>query len=237
MEADRVKHETRSSPPEPALFLLSQPCRSIVIETDVHVGMALQDAGWTLLGDRTVKRLRDGCCLVCPCRDQLDTGGPHDRRQAPRQRFAGHHTMRGEEPRTSARSLTRRSTGMAAKEAKTESMATEKPTTGDVTSRKRTQNARSRSRRTGGRPGDSITAHPVNAAAQPGVRPIESTSIMEVLRPPVEPGQYTARAMAQVFRRCRAAMGATGICWDNSGAESLWVDVQTRALLPPHLRD
>jgi hypothetical protein len=99
MEADRVKHETRSSPPEPALFLLSQPCRSIVIETDVHVGMALQDAGWTLLGDRTVKRLRDGCCLVCPCRDQLDTGGPHDRRQAPRQRFAGHHTMRGEEPR------------------------------------------------------------------------------------------------------------------------------------------
>jgi hypothetical protein len=70
-----------------------------VIETDVHVGMALQDAGWTLLGDRTVKRLRDGCCLVCPCRDQLDTGGPHDRRQAPRQRFAGHHTMRGEEPR------------------------------------------------------------------------------------------------------------------------------------------
>jgi hypothetical protein len=51
-----------------------------------------------------------------------------------------------------------------------------------------TQNARSRSRRTGGRPGDSITARPVNAAAQPGGRPIESTSIVEVLRPPVEPG-------------------------------------------------
>src|SRR6478672_11717154 len=53
-----------------------------------------------------------------------------------------------------------------------------------------TQNARSRSRRTGGRPGDRITARPVNAAAQPGGRPIESTSISEVLRPPVEPGQY-----------------------------------------------
>src|SRR6478672_11655523 len=54
-----------------------------------------------------------------------------------------------------------------------------------------TQNARSRSRRTGGRPGDSITARPVNAAAQPGGRPIESTSIVEVLRPPVEPGDDT----------------------------------------------
>jgi len=53
-----------------------------------------------------------------------------------------------------------------------------------------TQNARSRSRRTGGRPGDRITARPVNAAAQPGGRPIESTSISEVLRPPVEPGFY-----------------------------------------------
>jgi hypothetical protein len=51
-----------------------------------------------------------------------------------------------------------------------------------------TQNARSRSRRTGGRPGDRITARPVSAAAQPGGRPIESTSIVEVLRPPVEPG-------------------------------------------------
>jgi len=60
-----------------------------------------------------------------------------------------------------------------------------------------TQNARSRSRRTGGRPGDSITARPVNAAAQPGGRPIESTSIVEVLRPPVEPGQYTSVAFTQ----------------------------------------
>jgi putative transposase len=47
---------------------------------------------------------------------------------------------------------------------------------------------------------------------------------MEVLRPPVEPGQYTARAMAQACADAglRRSMGATGICWDNSGAESLW---------------
>jgi putative transposase len=36
--------------------------------------------------------------------------------------------------------------------------------------------------------------------------------------------QYTARAMAQacVDAGLRRSMGATGICWDNSGAESLW---------------
>ena len=36
--------------------------------------------------------------------------------------------------------------------------------------------------------------------------------------------QYTARAMAQacVDVGLRRSMGATGICWDNSGAESLW---------------
>jgi transposase InsO family protein len=36
--------------------------------------------------------------------------------------------------------------------------------------------------------------------------------------------QYTARAMVQacVDAGLRRSMGATGICWDNSGAESLW---------------
>jgi transposase InsO family protein len=36
--------------------------------------------------------------------------------------------------------------------------------------------------------------------------------------------QYTARAMAQACGDAglRRSMGATGICWDNSGAESLW---------------
>ena len=59
------------------------------------------------------------------------------------------------------------------------------------------QKARSRSLRTGGRPGERITARPVNAAAHPGGRPIENTSIVEVLRPPVEPGQYTSVAFTQ----------------------------------------
>lgn len=36
--------------------------------------------------------------------------------------------------------------------------------------------------------------------------------------------KYTAAAMAQACAAAglRRSMGATGICWDNSGAESLW---------------
>jgi transposase InsO family protein len=56
---------------------------------------------------------------------------------------------------------------------------------------------------------------------------------------PRDPGQHTARAMVQACADAglRRSMGATGICWDNSGAELLVVDVQTRILLPPRLRD
>ena len=99
-----------------------------------------------------------------------------------------------------------------------------------------TQNARSRSRRTGGRPGDRITARPVNAAAQPGGRPIESTSISEVLRPPVEPGQYTSAQFAAFTHRHDLArsVGRTGV-WDNAAAESFWAFGRI-ALRKPHLR-
>ena len=85
-----------------------------------------------------------------------------------------------------------------------------------------TQNARSRSRRTGGRPGDSITARPVNAAAQPGGRPIESTSIIEVLRPPVEPGQYTAIHFGETLSLSglRPSIGSVGDAYDNALAET-----------------
>jgi hypothetical protein len=85
-----------------------------------------------------------------------------------------------------------------------------------------TQNARSRSRRTGGRPGDSITARPVNAAAQPGGRPIESTSIVEVLRPPVEPGQYTSVAFTQrlIDEGVDPSVGSVGDALDNALAET-----------------
>jgi hypothetical protein len=57
-----------------------------------------------------------------------------------------------------------------------------------------TQNARSGSRRTGGRPGDTIAARPVNAAARPGGRPIEGTSIVEVFRRPVGPDCFRGRS-------------------------------------------
>jgi hypothetical protein len=85
-----------------------------------------------------------------------------------------------------------------------------------------TQNARSRSRRTGGRPGDSITARPVNAAAQPGGRPIESTSIIEVLRPPIEPGQYTAIHFGETLSLSglRPSIGSVGDAYDNALAET-----------------
>ena len=85
-----------------------------------------------------------------------------------------------------------------------------------------TQNARSRSRRTGGRPDDRITAHPVNAAAQPGGRPIESTSIVEVLRPPVEPGQYTSVRFGETLSLSglRPSVGSVGNAYDNALAET-----------------
>src|SRR6478735_11462 len=85
-----------------------------------------------------------------------------------------------------------------------------------------TQNARSRSRRTGGRPGDSITARPVNAAAQPGGRPIESTSIVEVLRPPVEPGQYTSVRFGETLSLSglRPSVGSVGAAYDDALAET-----------------
>ena len=85
-----------------------------------------------------------------------------------------------------------------------------------------TQNARSRSRRTGGRPGDRITARPVNAAAQPGGRPIESTSISEVLRPPVEPGQYTAIHYSEtlMLEGLIPSIGTVGDALDNGLCET-----------------
>ena len=86
-----------------------------------------------------------------------------------------------------------------------------------------TQNARSRSRRIGGRPGERITARPVNAAAQPGGRPIESTSIIEVLRRPVEPGQYTSIRFTERLAEAgiQPSVGAVGSSYDNALAETI----------------
>jgi hypothetical protein len=86
-----------------------------------------------------------------------------------------------------------------------------------------TQNARSRSRRIGGRPGDSIAARPVNALAQPGGRPIESTSVIEVLRRPVEPGQYTSIRFTERLAEAgiQPSVGAVGSSYDNALAETI----------------
>jgi len=84
------------------------------------------------------------------------------------------------------------------------------------------QNARSRSLRTGGRPGERITARPVNAAAHPGGRPIENTSIVEVLRPPVEPSQYTATHFTETLMLSGLipSIGTVGDALDNALAET-----------------
>jgi len=84
------------------------------------------------------------------------------------------------------------------------------------------QNARSRSRRTGGRPGERITARPVNAAAQSGTRPIKTPFPLGVLRRPLEPGQYTSIAFAEtlVLEGIAASIGSVGDAYDNALAES-----------------
>jgi len=43
-----------------------------------------------------------------------------------------------------------------------------------------------------------------------------------VLRPPVEPGQYTSAQIADtaVELGVLRSMGRTGVCWDNAAAES-----------------
>ena len=85
------------------------------------------------------------------------------------------------------------------------------------------QKARSRSLRTGGRPGERITARPVNAAAHPGGRPIENTSIVEVLRPPVEPGQqYTAIHYSEtlMLEGLIPSIGTVGDALDNGLCET-----------------
>ncbi|MFC6091915.1 integrase core domain-containing protein, partial [Saccharothrix lopnurensis] len=52
----------------------------------------------------------------------------------------------------------------------------------------------------------------------------ETATKAPVLRRPIESKEYTANLTAQAFFRhgLRRSMGATGICRDNSPAESLW---------------
>ncbi|MCC8930859.1 integrase core domain-containing protein, partial [Rhodococcus sp. I2R] len=74
----------------------------------------------------------------------------------------------------------------------------------------------------GGRPGERITARPVNAAAQSGTRPIKTPFPLGVLRRPLEPGQYTSIAFAEtlVLEGIAASIGSVGDAYDNALAES-----------------
>jgi putative transposase len=60
------------------------------------------------------------------------------------------------------------------------------------------------------------------AAAQPGGRPIESTSIVEALRPPVEPGQYTSVRFGETLSLSGLvpSIGSVGDAFDNALAET-----------------
>jgi transposase InsO family protein len=76
-------------------------------------------------------------------------------------------------------------------------------------------------RAAGGRPGDRIGGLPVITAPQPGLRPITHLSI-EVLRRPVESGQYTSFRFTQhlLDAGIDASIGTVGDALDNALAES-----------------
>jgi putative transposase len=51
---------------------------------------------------------------------------------------------------------------------------------------------------------------------------------VEVLRRPVEPGQYTSHEFARfcAANQIRASVGRTGVCWDNAAAESFFATLK-----------
>jgi hypothetical protein len=93
------------------------------------------------------------------------------------------------------------------------------------------QNKRSTSRRNAGAPGDFIGDLPVKTFIHPAGRPIE-TSILEVLRRPVEFTQYTSWAFGQRLTKAGllGSMGSVGDCYDNAMMESFWGTLQLEVL-------
>jgi len=93
------------------------------------------------------------------------------------------------------------------------------------------QNNRSTSRRSDGFPGDFIAALPVNAFIHPAGLPID-TSILEVLRRPVEFTQFTSWVFTRRVQDAGLApsMGSIGDCYDNGMMESFWGRMQTELL-------
>ena len=49
-----------------------------------------------------------------------------------------------------------------------------------------------------------------------------------MLRPPVEPGQYTSAQLARFadLHNVARSVGRTGVCWDNAAAESFWATLK-----------
>ncbi len=85
------------------------------------------------------------------------------------------------------------------------------------------QNKRSTSRRSDGFPGDFIGDLPVNAFIHPAGLPID-TSVLEVLRRPVESANYTSFRFSQRLadNGILASMGSTGDSYDNALMENFW---------------
>ena len=92
------------------------------------------------------------------------------------------------------------------------------------------QNSRSTSRRCEGWPGDFIGERPVKSCIQPAGLPI-NTSIIKVLRRPVESAQFTSWAFTHRARQSGLvpSMGSIGD-YDNAVIESFWGRMQTELL-------
>jgi putative transposase len=77
---------------------------------------------------------------------------------------------------------------------------------------------------TPGRPGESIGGRPVCAVIQPRGLVIKHTSLLEVLRRPLEFAQYGSDDWQRFCRShsLEPSMSRRGNCWDNAVAESFF---------------
>jgi putative transposase len=94
------------------------------------------------------------------------------------------------------------------------------------------QNSRSISRRCDGAPGDFIGERPVNSFIHPAGRPINYLRRLEVLRRPVESGQFRSRKFHQALARhgLIGSMGNVASAADNAAMESFFALLQRNVL-------
>ena len=93
------------------------------------------------------------------------------------------------------------------------------------------QNSRSTSLRCEGAPGDFIAERPVNAFIQPAGLPT-NTSLIKVLRRPVEFTQFRSKKFVRVLKANSlvGSMGRVGACGDNAAMESFFSLLQKNVL-------